>query len=1179
MRWKWQLLALIVICLGQFEAAFGQPHLTSISPTSGPVGTTVTIKGTGLGTTRGTVTFFNSQTVTPPTWTTDFTGTTTIVVAVPPLATTGNVYATTAGGTNSVNSLLFTVLPPLVYAARTDMCETGNNYPIPQQLPSGNAQGCNNSATTGQQGALLSYLGRPTDVPPAPGTTSSGNNLNGLASYLYATNSSETSLSYSISDPDFGTTMYRATDYSFNTGQHCTSAAGGAQTSLGVSFSMGSGGGPGSWAIDESKLLVINTDSVNQLLAFNPYTGVVTPTPICGSGITGSAGTSLSQTSPQIIYRLNADEENTVTFTGSISGTCQTPETVLQTGTSATALLLAVNPTFVQMGPVTGSANSTAAWTGQSSHCSFNPSGSAPGAGVPAIAIYKGTICDGVLCGSTTPSTWYVQYSLLFDFDYVSGMGAPYFPTGANTCMPAGYFASYTGQFGGSNDDSEFTVVVSDTGQVNRPGGSCPKSSSSTGGCTGPVYVVSYTAGQGCRVLNSWTNTIVGDWGPGSPGPTQPVIGQQYYVNGTISGTFALNGEELTQKNTGATTQLQCTGSIQSVGITGSSDTQFVCSTSSPNAVLIGMIYTATADASDEWCAAAPPNGSGACITPAGGNFAPIHPPFYFPDVLHDQSQTPNAQVTSISWVQQGNAKISNVAYNASSHQTTITFPSAGAPIYSATSTGFSIGAQQLQFYNLAGANDQYLNCTSQNQCPVWNIVTGTTKSGSTATIVISDTQGGGSNYSDAESQSGCSASGPTYCPLFAPEGQGTNGGNATVGYGFQSNPNYWQTQTLIINTCTAPGCQGHAAGGYINDYRAKQYSVYNILNPSTPCTTTGLPGGSPYQGPLSPCPNADTLSLLPVPITDDQHGTYNNRGTTDLPPVAMSTTLVCGQPSGAGSIPCEYDQNLGTVGSCPIYGGNCTYVPYGYQSVWDNELIAIQNWITGAASCTYNPPNSNPSGCVYRLGHSFATMNSWNFNAQNAIGIMSNDGNWIAFPSDWDLTEGCMDGTTNCWDSWTATQNTASASSVTVTTNNTGTIVTIGIPNNFCPTSGQQYYYISGSGTGTGLYPVNCGSTPGQVTITGFSESWLEGSPPDHGLTVKLGSNTSNSWCPAANCYTGSNAGNYTYFTAIDVTGAPANYSATETGTQNAAPVACAAGVPCQRSDIWVAHVTTAHQ
>ena len=61
------------------------PTLTSLSPTSGPVGTVVTITGTNFGATKGTSTVtFNGTSATPTTW-----SATSIVVPVPAGATTG----------------------------------------------------------------------------------------------------------------------------------------------------------------------------------------------------------------------------------------------------------------------------------------------------------------------------------------------------------------------------------------------------------------------------------------------------------------------------------------------------------------------------------------------------------------------------------------------------------------------------------------------------------------------------------------------------------------------------------------------------------------------------------------------------------------------------------------------------------------------------------------------------------------------------------------------------------------------------------------------------------------------------------------------------------------------------------------------------------------------------------
>jgi IPT/TIG domain-containing protein/centrosomal CEP192-like protein/uncharacterized protein DUF4082 len=79
------------------------PNITSLSPTSGIVGTAVTITGTGFGTSQGSSTLkFNSTTATPTGW-----SATSIVVPVPTGATTGNVVVT-VGGVAS-NGVSFTV--------------------------------------------------------------------------------------------------------------------------------------------------------------------------------------------------------------------------------------------------------------------------------------------------------------------------------------------------------------------------------------------------------------------------------------------------------------------------------------------------------------------------------------------------------------------------------------------------------------------------------------------------------------------------------------------------------------------------------------------------------------------------------------------------------------------------------------------------------------------------------------------------------------------------------------------------------------------------------------------------------------------------------------------------------------------------------------------------------------
>ena len=93
--------------------ATSAPRITSLTPTSGSVGTSVTIAGVNFGATKGTSTVkFNGITATPTTW-----SATRLVVQVPPGASTGNVVVTVGGRTS--NATVFTVVTlPALWTAR-----------------------------------------------------------------------------------------------------------------------------------------------------------------------------------------------------------------------------------------------------------------------------------------------------------------------------------------------------------------------------------------------------------------------------------------------------------------------------------------------------------------------------------------------------------------------------------------------------------------------------------------------------------------------------------------------------------------------------------------------------------------------------------------------------------------------------------------------------------------------------------------------------------------------------------------------------------------------------------------------------------------------------------------------------------------------------------------------------
>ena len=202
---------------------------------------------------------------------------------------------------------------PLTYSARTDAAVFGTGV-AGELLPAacGGVAAClanayNASATAGHQGAALSYTGSATMAPPAAGSTVSGTNINGLNSYLNGVNSA----AMPAIDPDFGTLMYRATDFSFYNNVDCLGGG-----SFGSSFNMGSSGSTRAWsAIDAHgwrKLLIQTSGGTKVMVHFNPANGTVIPTNLCGGYLPGA--TSNSGTGPAVIYTANNDQENTIVF-------------------------------------------------------------------------------------------------------------------------------------------------------------------------------------------------------------------------------------------------------------------------------------------------------------------------------------------------------------------------------------------------------------------------------------------------------------------------------------------------------------------------------------------------------------------------------------------------------------------------------------------------------------------------------------------------------------------------------------------------------------------------------------------------------------------------------------------------------------------------------------------------
>jgi hypothetical protein len=101
------------------------PTITSLTPSSGPIGTSVTIAGTGFGTTQGTSTVtFGGISATPTSW-----SNTSIVVPVPSgVALSAIPVVVSVPGAGTSNSSTFTVVSPLAISALISPLPNANNW-------------------------------------------------------------------------------------------------------------------------------------------------------------------------------------------------------------------------------------------------------------------------------------------------------------------------------------------------------------------------------------------------------------------------------------------------------------------------------------------------------------------------------------------------------------------------------------------------------------------------------------------------------------------------------------------------------------------------------------------------------------------------------------------------------------------------------------------------------------------------------------------------------------------------------------------------------------------------------------------------------------------------------------------------------------------------------------------
>jgi len=348
------------------------PAITSVSPTKGPVGTSVTIFGRNFGTTQGTSTVaFNGTLATPSSWTS-----TTIVVPVPSGATTGQVVVTTAGGLPSNGSAFavgsapsITSVSPTSGSAGTSVTITGTNF--------GSTQGSSTLAFNGSAATVTSWSATKV-VAPVPTGASTGPvvvTVAGLSSngsiFVIGSGPGITSLSASsgmvgssvtISGVNFGTTQGSST-VTF----HGIAATPTSWSSTSIATPVPSGATTG------SVIVTVGGQSSN---AVNFSVVLPTPTITSLSPTSGSAATSVT------ISGSNFGAQGSVQFNGktasltswsasSIVATVPSAATtgnvvVTSSGLSSNGVLFVVGstPGITGLSPASGNAGTSVTITG-----------------------------------------------------------------------------------------------------------------------------------------------------------------------------------------------------------------------------------------------------------------------------------------------------------------------------------------------------------------------------------------------------------------------------------------------------------------------------------------------------------------------------------------------------------------------------------------------------------------------------------------------------------------------------------------------------------------------------------------------------------------------------------------------------------------------------------------------
>jgi YD repeat-containing protein len=364
------------------------PGISSLSPSSGAVGSSITITGTNFGANQGTSTVsFNGTTATPTSW-----SNTSIVAPVPAGATTGNVIVT-VGGLAS-NGVAFSVGPnissisPAAAPIGDSVTISGTNF--------GSSQGSSTVTFNGTAATPTNWSDTSIIVPvPSAASGSVVVTVNGLASsgFSFGVSPKITGISPSIA----------------STGQSVVisgTSFGASQGTSTVTFN-GTAGTPSSWSGSSITVPVPSGATSGNV--------VVTVGGLASSGFAFTVASHITSLSPT-----SGAVGDSITVTGTDFGTTQGSSTITFNGTSATpsswsntSITVSV-PTGATSGPVVttvaGVAGNSVSFTVKPKITAIDPGSGSAGAAVTITGTTFGATQGSstiTFNGATgTPTSW-----------------------------------------------------------------------------------------------------------------------------------------------------------------------------------------------------------------------------------------------------------------------------------------------------------------------------------------------------------------------------------------------------------------------------------------------------------------------------------------------------------------------------------------------------------------------------------------------------------------------------------------------------------------------------------------------------------------------------------------------------------------------------------------------------